>query len=552
MRKKQKNHKVSVFLAFCMVCMVFCTTMFSLTVAAASGYDRNAALQYAEENWDVDGFSVQCAEFVSNALSAGGRSEWSRSASDLLGQLQRSGAGELVELPFSNGYVNGSAYGDKLIGCPVWFYCSGCTDGKPYVHVVLCRSLDDDGDIRAYSHNAPNSGSSTYRYTTTCYACGGRISKAYAYVFDGQDNVFGAYDGAWTENNQVLVTGWAIDESNPTDAVEVVVNIGGVEEYRFMADWHRPDVEDAYHLGDHHGFSQRITTGIRGNQTVSVYAVGENQTVLLGEKQVNIQNPLRIDFPFTNLEMNSDSDISYSFNFGGDGIAQMVAYSDNSEAAVVTLEDVNWNDCTGKIHIITKNNANGSFNIIIELQDGNGGCLQQKTIPVTVKSANGTSNGEGEIRISTDHMVMDINTSDEFVLEWDPSLGAAQILPDYPSADCCEITLSEITPSMARFQVQGRQAGVYMARYTLIDVNGNEVGKTQIEIEIQDSNTAQSYEAENSRMESTDVPEQTTSQVQENQSEWSRDWRDYLRSAYDFGVSCGREARTYIESRWGW
>lgn len=158
--------------------------------ASAANYNASAALAYASAHWD-DGVGL-CAEFVSNCIKAGGSSCYSSSGSTLYNQLVNSGTGTAYDLALvktSGGVsVKASNYSDRLSpGDVVWFYCSGCSDGKPYVHTVLCNGMDDNGYMKAYSHNNKNNGSNRYYYGTTCPYCGGTISKAVVFHFNGNN-----------------------------------------------------------------------------------------------------------------------------------------------------------------------------------------------------------------------------------------------------------------------------------------------------------------------------------------------------------------------------
>ena len=67
----------------------------------------------------------------------------------------------------------------------MFYYCPGCTDGRPYVHTVLCNGMDGNGYMKAYSHNNANNGQQKYHYSRNCPYCGTKIAYAIAYHFEG-------------------------------------------------------------------------------------------------------------------------------------------------------------------------------------------------------------------------------------------------------------------------------------------------------------------------------------------------------------------------------
>ena len=145
MRKKNGNfgmqpcwlskHILSVLL--CCAVLLGMLPVIALPTNAASAYHAASALAYAQEHWN-DGVGL-CAEFVSRCINAGGCSAFSVSASMLLGQLRNSGMGTEYQLALNSDMsITAANYAGKLAaGDPVFYYCPGCTDGRPYVHTVL-------------------------------------------------------------------------------------------------------------------------------------------------------------------------------------------------------------------------------------------------------------------------------------------------------------------------------------------------------------------------------------------------------------------------------
>jgi hypothetical protein len=80
-----------------------------------------------------------------------------------------------------------------------------------------------------------------------------------------------------TRSGGIWVRGWAADFEVPTTAIQVRVQIGSgqdAESYLLNANLQRTDIPRSYpQLGTDHGFNQTLTTKLRGQQPVYVYAV---------------------------------------------------------------------------------------------------------------------------------------------------------------------------------------------------------------------------------------------------------------------------------------
>lgn len=132
-------------------------------------------------------------------------------------------------------------------------------------------------------------------------------------------SVSGYYNHPWTgvlrENNsfhnpkghidslnggvgKINVGGWAVDEDNLSQSLEIHVYIGGpagtsgAECHVIKANKYRIDVDNALKVGKYHGFEAEIPTSKTGRQEVYVYAInigGGVHNPLLGHKTVTIQ-----------------------------------------------------------------------------------------------------------------------------------------------------------------------------------------------------------------------------------------------------------------------
>ena len=196
-------------------------------VKAAVSYDREKALNYAASHWN-DGKGL-CAEFVSNAINAGGISKsaaWSKGCTTLRGKLVNSGLGTEYEISLkSDMSIKASDYEGKLSpGDIIFYYCPGCLniDKCPYIHAVLYAGMDSSGYAKCYSHNNANNASKRYYYSKKCYSCGTAIKKAYVFHFNTDQP-----DKPQRPNKRTIEDGWYWIETACDASGNCVLNICG-------------------------------------------------------------------------------------------------------------------------------------------------------------------------------------------------------------------------------------------------------------------------------------------------------------------------------------
>lgn len=104
------------------------------------------------------------------------------------------------------------------------------------------------------------------------------------------NNPKGALDNIQGQKGKVYVGGWAYDNDDFTNPIEVHVYIGGDsgngEGHVIVADWPRADISPNYN----HGYDAYIETNKTGDQDVYVYAinVGNGENTLIAHKIVHI------------------------------------------------------------------------------------------------------------------------------------------------------------------------------------------------------------------------------------------------------------------------
>ena len=144
-------------------------------------YDPDAAVEYGLEHWD-DGMGL-CAAFVSRCLKAGGIINYTESSTALTLQLlhSRLGFGQFLTYDKSDNTITLPDYARP--GDVVQVYCTyeGCM-----IHSMLMVGTDEDGKMRAVSHNLDNSGQSAYivdEKSSPCMYCGSDTVEIFFYHF---------------------------------------------------------------------------------------------------------------------------------------------------------------------------------------------------------------------------------------------------------------------------------------------------------------------------------------------------------------------------------
>lgn len=118
----------------------------------------------------------------------------------------------------------------------------------------------------------------------------------YIYLVDNGNNPTSALDSVSGGTGTVRVSGWTFDRDDPTQSLSVHVYIGGsagtpgAEGVSIPANQSRGDVDNAFHVGEFHGFDTVIPTSKSGNQDIYVYAIniGGGQNTEIGHKTVYI------------------------------------------------------------------------------------------------------------------------------------------------------------------------------------------------------------------------------------------------------------------------
>ena len=141
------------------------------------------------------------------------------------------------------------------------------------------------------------------KYTIHIYAYdsyGNEMGYPYETTFN---NPIAYFDVVENKGGAIFVRGWAFDYDNIDEALEIHVYVGGpagseeAELHKIKADTLRDDVDEIYGSGPNHGYDSIITTDLRGEQTVYVYAIntGSGGNIYIGCKDVTITEPVCAD-----------------------------------------------------------------------------------------------------------------------------------------------------------------------------------------------------------------------------------------------------------------
>lgn len=173
-------------IAFLLVLFLF--TAFSTAAGSPeiSDYDREAAVAKAEENQNEP--KENCSQYASRCLRAGGVRVYGPGATQLA-QALRYRNDVLIfhrnlqtqeELKIDHKLSKILRPGDIGI-----YWCWNCnkTIGAPYLHVFFYMGTDENGYVRAYSHNPWETPDAPYRYMITCYDCPAVLNDIFYFHF---------------------------------------------------------------------------------------------------------------------------------------------------------------------------------------------------------------------------------------------------------------------------------------------------------------------------------------------------------------------------------
>ncbi len=160
----------------------------NVKASAAYNYDCDAALEYADDNWN-SGVGL-CAEYVSKCLNAGGVEAHSTRVVTLYNEILDKGYGKLYKLKLTNGRSGCIKMSDNVgkveKGDPIFYYCNSCGS---FEHVVICNGANSNGYVQDYAHNKAHNG---YKQTYTYSHCGTDNWTMYSIRMYDSETLFGA------------------------------------------------------------------------------------------------------------------------------------------------------------------------------------------------------------------------------------------------------------------------------------------------------------------------------------------------------------------------
>ncbi len=486
----QKN-KICKKILLCMAMVIGIVSSFNPIVAKAQGsYNRDAALAFAAENWDSG--KGLCSEFVSEALRAAGSSCYSVSASALRNQLVETGQWEEHIIPLENGAIKASDYPGQIEpGSVIFYHCSGCRDGRPFIHVVLSNGTTEDGYVKAYSHNNANAGTKKYVYSTRCYSCGGIVDAAYVYTFGGNHNPLGHLDSLEVnEKGQIIINGWCFDPDLEVAYLDTLLYFGDPQNpdtqcLTILANSSRPDVDKVYHTGEEHGFASVIDvpSSLYGTHDIYIYAAncpgtaGEN--VLLGVKTVTINKPFVLELEHQTLNMEISSSELLDIYFQGDGISSISYGFTDESICSFRFDNVNWTTGEGNGTISTK--KAGDTVLTIYLNDSSGNVLKQESVSISVDAE------PIYARPSCEEVRMVVGEETDVVLEFNcVDYGVTTIWPSFSDDYVAEVTYGTCQVDSLPIHIKAMTPGETILTYSFEDEQGNVVVETDVTVIVEE------------------------------------------------------------------
>ncbi len=163
-------------------------------VAYADTYQPNKAIEYAQGNWDSDRTN-DCANFVSQCLTAGGVQVSEAGAGNLYRTLQAYGNASKLSTEYTQWGLIVSFdenSGSVSVGDPVFTYCPAC---NRYLHVTLCGGKDSRGYLTVYAHSMKKNNERLYADDINSMSHIGQL-EVYAVHMTSSDIETGIDEGA--------------------------------------------------------------------------------------------------------------------------------------------------------------------------------------------------------------------------------------------------------------------------------------------------------------------------------------------------------------------
>lgn len=481
-------------------------SIFAMDTKASSNIDRDKIVGYASTHYN-DGKGL-CSEFASDSINATGIDCWSQSASVLRSQLLNSNLGNEYILPLeSDGTVKIGDYpGLVEEGDLIFYHCSGCNDGRPYIHVVVAaNNSSDEMYLRAYSHNRANSGASIYHYNTHCYACGSLVDTVSVYHFNTGHDPEGCIDSVSYSEGMLHINGWAFDRDTD-ESIRCRATIGGPDgsgayTVDIRADGYRDDVASVYGVQNLCGIAYEceLPDYLIGTQDVYVYAMndfGDGDDILLGVEQVDIQHTVNLAVENKNIDLTCGDTTSIEFNFSGEGIHSISYEFSENNIANFSMDSVDWNSCTGSGTLTTI--TSGSTDLVIKLCDDSGNILANETVAITV------SGREGYASMSETYIELEPGESADLTMYFETH-GGRTIKPSLDDS-IVNIKYASCGTNNLPMTITALNEGTTTVNFSIVDFFGKELAQTSFDVSVKSQSSDDTPVQEDSATEDSNTP----------------------------------------------
>ena len=236
------------------------------------------------------------------------------------------------------GYIDGSEGGAGTVHVAGWAFDRDTPDSPIDIHVYVdgpagtgtgmgagtanlhrpdVAAVCGVGEYHGYDFTM--STGLTGNHTIYIYA----VSSATEHTLLGTQDVYIYPEGAmtglrnnieWAEGGKgtISIGGWAYDANNPGDSLEIHVYIGGPAGSGVpfcgggTADTYRPDVNNAFGVGEYHGFGTTRNVPVTGDTTLYIYAVNpsKNTNAFMGTRDVHIEDAYKFNLEEIKFENN--------------------------------------------------------------------------------------------------------------------------------------------------------------------------------------------------------------------------------------------------------
>ena len=341
----------------------------------------------------------------------------------------------------------------------------------------------------------------------------GYASMSYLKKKEQAHNPEGAVDAVEGGSGTIHLRGWAFDRDSLGEALNIHVYVRGLDGTTVwgngtgVANTERPDVNNAYGVGNNHGYDYTLSVPVTGEYDVYVYAinVGGGDDVLLGQKRVTI-SPVTHDPEGHMDSINggvgsiylggwvfdrdaADRAVELHVYVGGPAGSPDVKWMRTGILANASREDVNQAYGTGSNHgidVTLQVPLSGEYDVYVYAINAGGGdtnpCIGSKQVKIEDHERNAPKISDVKVTADKDGYTVKCKVSDDSEIDrvqfptWTSYNGQDDIIKGWEKAQSARGTYNKATGEVT-YRVNrsshNNESGQYFTHIYAYDIYGN-------------------------------------------------------------------------------